>query len=397
MSTSTMNANASPVSTSIAGRVRRASRVGGLAGFRRPVIRAALSGPFTVLAVLLVTGVRTDHRYIGVRVMTATRSSRRTSRAPASAVVVNPAKVQDMATLRATVDGALVRAGWPAPQWFETTPDDPGQGQARAAVESGAEVVFVCGGDGTVMSAVSALAGADASMAILPAGTGNLLAANLGLSTDLAASLEVAIEGGLRRLDLGVVDGQHFAVMAGMGFDAHMLDATSERSKARIGWPAYVVGGVRHLMDRPMRVTVRIDDGASIRRAARTVLVANVGRLQGGVRLLPRAAPDDGVLDIAILTPRTLRNWLSLAWAVLRRKQRVPSMETFRGVKVEVISDRPQPRQLDGDPIATTRQLRVEIRPDALWLCVPRPADDPDLAIDAEGAAHRGHRLIDRH
>jgi diacylglycerol kinase family enzyme len=326
--------------------------------------------------------------------MTATTSCRRTHRAPKSAVVVNPTKIQDVVMLRATVDEALSRTGWPAPQWFETTPEDPGQGQARAAVESGAEVVFVCGGDGTVMSAVSALAGTDASMAILPAGTGNLLAANLGLSTDLAAGLEVAIEGGLRRLDVGVVDGQHFAVMAGMGFDAHMLDATSERSKARIGWPAYVVGGLRHLMDHPMRVIVRIDDGVPIRRAARTVLVANVGRLQGGVRLLLDAEPDDGALDVAILTPRTVRNWLSLGWAVLRRKERVPSMEVFRGAKVEVVSDRPQPRQLDGDLIEAARRLLVEIRPGALWLCVPLPAEDPDLAVDADAAAHRADRLM---
>jgi len=328
--------------------------------------------------------------------MAATTTRQRTNRAPKSAVVVNPAKVEDLAVLRATVDGALARAGWPAAQWFETSADDPGRGQARAAVESGAEVVFVCGGDGTVMSAVSALAGADATMAILPAGTGNLLATNLGLSTDLAAGLEVAVEGGLRRLDVGMVDDRHFAVMAGMGFDAHMLDATSERSKARIGSLAYVVGGIRHLMDRPMRVTVRIDDGELMRREARTVLVANVGRLQGGIRLLLNAAPDDGVLDIAVLTPRTLRNWLSLGWAVLRREQRVPSMEVFRGAKVEVVSDRPQPRQLDGDLIEAGRQLLVEIQPDALWLCVPLPADDPDLANDADAAARRGNSLVDR-
>ncbi|GAB3837654.1 diacylglycerol/lipid kinase family protein [Dactylosporangium cerinum] len=215
----------------------------------------------------------------------------RANRSPRSAVVVNPAKVEDAGALRRTVDDALVGAGWPVPRWFETTPADPGAGQTHAAVESGAEVIFVCGGDGTVMSAVSAMVGVDASMAILPAGTGNLLAANLGLSTDLATALEVAVEGGLRRLDVGVVDGQHFAVMAGMGFDAHMLEATSDRAKARIGWPAYVLGAVRHLKDRPMRVTIRIDDEAPIRRRARSVLIANVGRLQGGVRLLRKPRP----------------------------------------------------------------------------------------------------------
>jgi len=88
--------------------------------------------------------------------------------------------------------------------------------------------------------------------------------------------------------------------MAGMGFDAHMLDATSDTAKAHIGWAAYVLGALKHLKDRPMRVTIRIDDGQPMRRRARSVLIANVGRLQGGVRLLSEAVPDDGVLDIAV-------------------------------------------------------------------------------------------------
>nr|BFE72165.1 hypothetical protein GCM10020092_054660 [Actinoplanes digitatis] len=103
-------------------------------------------------------------------------------------------------------------------------------------------------------------------------------------------------------------------MMAGMGFDAQMLDATSDTAKAHIGWPAYVLGALRHLRDRPMRVTVRVDGGAPMRRRARSVLIANVGRLQGGVALLSEAQPDDGVLDVAILTPRTLRNWVALGW-----------------------------------------------------------------------------------
>jgi len=320
----------------------------------------------------------------------------RTTRATRSAVVVNPSKIDDLDALRQTVDSALSQAGWPAPEWFETTPDDPGGGQARAAVQAGAEVVFVCGGDGTIMAAVSALVDTDTAMAILPAGTGNLLAANLGLATDLAAGLQVALEGGLRRLDVGAADGRHFTVMAGMGFDADMLAATSETAKAQIGWPAYVLGAVRHLRDRPMRVTIRIDDGRPMRRRARSVLIANVGRLQGGVRLLTEAEPDDGFLDVAILTPRTLTQWVSLAWAVIRRSPRVPSMEVFRGARVEVTSPRAQPRQLDGDLIDPGRRLSAEVRPKALWLCVPQPAEHPDLAEDAAAAAKRGARLLEQ-
>jgi diacylglycerol kinase family enzyme len=326
--------------------------------------------------------------------MTVTTS--RINRAPRSAVVVNPSKIDDWEGLRSTVDDTLVRAGWPAPRWFETTEDDPGLGQTHAAVESGAEVVFVCGGDGTVMSAVSALAGTEVSMAVLPAGTGNLLAANLGLSTDLATGLSVALEGGLRRLDVGTLDGRHFAVMAGMGFDAHMLDATSDTAKKHIGWPAYVLGAMKHLKDRPMRVTISIDGGKPMRRRARSVLVANVGRLQGGLRLLSEAQPDDGVLDVAVLTPNTLRTWMALGWGLIRRNDRVPALEVFRGSRIEVISNRPQPRQLDGDLIESGDRLTVEVMPQALWLCVPEPAGHPDLSVDAAAAADRAGEAVPR-
>lgn len=310
-------------------------------------------------------------------------------------MVVNPVKVADLDGLRRTVDETLAAAGWAEPLWYETTVDDPGRGQTEQAVAAGVDVVFACGGDGTVMSCVSGLVGTEVALAVLPQGTGNLLAANLGLSNELATGLEVAVERGRRRLDVGAVEEHHFVVMAGMGFDAQMLADTSETTKARIGWPAYVVGAARHLRDRPMKVTIRIDDRPPVRRRARSVLVANVGRLQGGVTLLTEAEPDDGYFDVAVLTPRTVRHWLALGWAVLRRRGHVPRMEVFRGRRIEITSNRAQPRELDGDLIAPGRTLRAEIRPGALWLCVPRPAQAPDLADDADAVAERGERLVE--
>ncbi|WP_376771378.1 diacylglycerol/lipid kinase family protein [Micromonospora polyrhachis] len=301
---------------------------------------------------------------------------------PRSAVVVNPVKPVDFDALRRKINRMLAAAGWPPPLWLETTVEDPGEGQTRQAIEAGAEVVFVCGGDGTIMSCVSALVGTDVAMAILPCGTGNLLAANLGLPSDLSANIEAAMAGVRRQIDVGVIEGRFFTVMAGMGFDAQLLKSTSESTKARIGWPAYLVGGVRHLRDRPMRVSIRIDGQPPVRRRARTVLVANVGRLQGGVRLLTAAEPDDGFLDVAVLTPRTIGHWLSLGWAVLFRRTRVPRMEVFRGRRVEVTSNRAQPRELDGDVIEPGRTLRVKVQPLALWLCVPQPARGTDRPWD---------------
>lgn len=297
-----------------------------------------------------------------------------------SAVVVNPSKVADLDGRRRDICAALAEAGWPEPLWLPTTPDDPGCGQTRRAVAAGVSVVFACGGDGTVMACASELAGTDVALAVLPSGTGNLLAANLGLSPDVGAGVAVAVSGRRRRIDVGVVGDRCFTVMAGMGFDAEMLAATPEPLKKRIGWLAYVWAGLGRLRDRPIRVTIRLDSAAPIRRRARTVLVGNVGRLQGGVPLLPDAEPDDGYLDVAVLTPHRLRHWLALAWGVLSRRRQVARMETFRARRVEIISDRRRPRQLDGDVIEPDRSLIVTVRPRALSLCVPE--DPPEGGVD---------------
>jgi diacylglycerol kinase family enzyme len=303
--------------------------------------------------------------------------------------VVNPTKVSDPDHLRKIVDQGLARAGWPAPRWYETTPEDPGRGQARKAVAEGAELVFACGGDGTVTAVVTALAGSDVALAVLPAGTGNLLAANLGLGNDPATGLEVALEGGRRRIDVGVIDDRCFVVMAGMGFDAQMLEDTSEKAKKRIGWLAYVGGAAKHLLDRPMRARIRLDGGPPMPRRPAAVIVGNVGRLQGGVRLLSKAEPDDGKFDVAILSPTNLAHWAALAWAVVSRRERVPLMETYTASRVEIYSNRAQARQLDGDLIAPGKVMKIHLRPKALLLCVPQPDADPDLAHDAGAVARR--------
>ena len=297
-----------------------------------------------------------------------------------TAVVVNPVRVEGLDDLRATIEEALTEAGWPAPLWLETTPEDPGAGQARRAVAEGAEVVFVSGGDGTVRSCVEGLAGTDAALAVLPAGTGNLLATNLGLPDDPTEGVRVAVERGRHLLDIGEADGQVFAVMAGMGFDAKLLESASSTLKARIGPLAYVLSALKHLRDRPMRVEIRVDDEPPLRRRARSVVIGNVGRLQGGVRLLADAEPDNGQLDVAVISPRNLAHWARLAWGVLRRHEHVPRMEVHRGSRITVTSDRDQPCELDGDVIEPRRELAVTVRPAALWLCVYQPDRSPDLA-----------------
>jgi YegS/Rv2252/BmrU family lipid kinase len=296
-----------------------------------------------------------------------------------SAVVVNPSKVVDLDARREEICAALAEAGWPEPLWLLTTPEDPGCGMAQQAVESGVEVVFAFGGDGTVMACAAVLAGTQVALAVLPSGTGNLLATNLGLPSDVSEGIALATNGARRRIDVGAVEnadtasghGGCFTVMAGMGFDAQMLDATSNTMKKHLGWLAYALAALRYLRHRPMRVRIRLDGGAPLRRRVRTVLIGNVGKLQGGILLLPDAEPDDGCLDVAVLSPRNLGQWVQLAIGVMRKQPVVPRMETFRARKVEVRSNHEQPRELDGDVIAPSRSLTVTVRSAALTVCVP--------------------------
>jgi diacylglycerol kinase family enzyme len=143
---------------------------------------------------------------------------------------------------------------------------------------------------------------------------------------------------------------------------------------------------VKYLRERPMRVRIVLDGGAPMPRRPRTVIVGNVGRLQGGVRLLSKATPEDGKLDVAILSPRTLGQWAALGWAVIRRRERIPRMEVYRAERVEIYSNHAQPRQLDGDLIEPGKDMKIHIRHRALLLCVPQPDGDPDLAYDSSVA-----------
>jgi YegS/Rv2252/BmrU family lipid kinase len=290
-----------------------------------------------------------------------------------AAVVVNPTKHSDLKKLRAAVGAAMSDHGWSEPLWLETTADDPGEGQARAAVAARADLVLASGGDGTVTACAAGVAGSGIPLGILPAGTGNLLARNLGLPLDLDEALVVALAGTDRQLDMGTANGRPFVAMAGIGLDAKMMDGTSEALKKRLGWAAYGVSALRYLRDRPMRVRLRADGEPPLRRRAVGIIVGNVGWLQGGVPLLPEAQPDDGRLDVLVLTARGWTGWLALAAHVLLRRStsRVARL-VIRELRIDV--DRPQPWQLDGEVMGSTRQLAIAVQVGQLLMRVPAVA-----------------------
>ena len=296
------------------------------------------------------------------------------------AVVVNPSKFDDVAGQRAILDAVCARHGLERPLWFETSEDDPGLGQTRDALAHGADVVCAFGGDGTVRAVGEALAGGDVPLGLLPAGTGNQLAHALGLATgDAAEALETVVTGTDRRIDVCVMraDGgqeQVFLVMAGMGLDAETMDNTDDRLKARVGWPAYILGALRAAAGRGFGVRIDLGQGQTVRRRrARAVIVGNSGRLRGGLQLMPDALLDDGLLDVTVLSPRGLLAWAQTLLTVAtagRRGHR--HLERRQATRLRVRAGVPTLTELDGDVIGDHRELEVELRPGALLVRVPR-------------------------
>ncbi len=295
------------------------------------------------------------------------------------AVILNPIKVEDTVAFKALVNARAAELGWGPPAWFETTIEDPGRSMAHEAAVNGADLVVVCGGDGTVRTVCAELAGTGIPVGVIPAGTGNLLARNLDLPLYLNAALDVALNGQDRAIDLvrvtgdGLDEEEHFLVMAGMGFDAAIMEGANEQIKAKVGWLAYVVSGLRNLMFPAIRIEISVDDGPFTKHRARTIVIGNVGFLQAGLPLLPDATIDDGRIDVVIVNPKRFLSWLRVVVRVITRARRTDdTVNRMTGRRIVVRASHDAPRQIDGDPIGAGQELACECLAGKLLIRVPR-------------------------
>jgi YegS/Rv2252/BmrU family lipid kinase len=291
-------------------------------------------------------------------------------------LVLNPSKTDDVEQLCASIDAELAKHGVGAALRRETTEDEPGLSQTNSLLEDGVDLVISFGGDGTVRACAEALRGTGVPLALLTGGTGNLLARNLGIPADLAEAVSVAVRGERRALDIGSCNGHGFVVMAGIGFDAQMVRDAPESLKSRIGWLAYGVSGLRAVRRAPiLQITLTFEDRQVIKTRGVGVLAANVGTLTGGMTLLPDAIPDDGVLDIAVLGPATMKDWITLGFQVVTgRVGQSRHLQTWPSESVVVQVDRPSATDADGDVQETTTELVVTVDRGALVVCVPSPS-----------------------
>jgi len=311
------------------------------------------------------------------------------------AVVFNPLKVKEDLVRRAFEQGRSA-AGWDECAWLPTTPDDFGTGVATRAAEQGFDAVAAVGGDGTVRAVAAALRGSGVAMAIVPQGTGNLLARNLGLPLALDRSVEVAFSDTTRAIDVGILEATRhdgtttgeevFLVIAGMGIDAEMLRATKPTLKRTIGWMAYADAVWRTLpRSKPFRIVYRVDEREQRGARVHSMVIANCDLLPGGLRIVPDSEPDDGVLDIAGFRPRgpfgVAKVWTTVAIenSILRRfawGRRISDRRTAqgrdviyrRGAALSLTTDLPIGVQVDGDDLGDAVALEVRLDPGALLI-----------------------------
>jgi len=258
------------------------------------------------------------------------------------------------------------------PRWYEVPKSKKAPKRVRRALEDGAELLFVWGGDGMVQRVAHEAAGTGATLAVIPAGTANLLATNLGIPKDLEAAVAIGLDGHRRKLDLGTINGEHFAVMAGAGFDAAMIRDADSGLKDRIGRAAYVWTGARNIRRTAVRARIKVDGDEFFEGDVSCVLAGNVGALFGGVTVFPEAEPDDGSLEVAIVTATNLLEWSRV---FLRTARSQPADSPFVRVvparSVRVRFDRPVPYELDGGDRPPTDRLKIDVEPLAVSVCVP--------------------------
>lgn len=291
-----------------------------------------------------------------------------------AAVVYNPTKFDDLSLLRRRVESEVLSAGWEPTLWLETTADDPGRAMAHQALEAGADLVLVAGGDGTVRAVAGELAGTRVPVGLLPSGTGNLLARNLGVPIDTDAALRLALTGRPAAIDVVRAhsdDGDTtFTVMAGLGLDAQIMESTNDELKKVIRSGAYVLAAAQNASPDPFTVTVRTDDGHTQEHRAVMALVGNVGTITGGLTLFPDATPTDGRIDLLLANPDRVVDWAKLGAGLLTGTD-VKGLDYLQARCIEMRLDRPVPFELDGDTAGRTDHLTMRVEPGALHVVVP--------------------------
>jgi diacylglycerol kinase (ATP) len=284
------------------------------------------------------------------------------------AVIANTTKLEpgDRKKLNALIEDAP----FAKVEWFMIQKGSAAKQAAAKAVDNGADIVLVCGGDGSVRAAAEALVGTDTALAVMPAGTANQFANAMSIPEDMTEVVALLATRQTRTIDTGRCNGMTFLVMAGIGFDAALIDAADD--KERLGMVAYLRAGAKEVRGRkPFPVKVEIDDEKVFDGDASCVLVANIGTLKG-FEAFPDAVPTDGTLDAAVVTASGVREWAGLMVSAVRHRQHLSGRaDLHAGKTITVRTPKKHRFELDGGVKGEEKKLEFEIVPSSLIVCAP--------------------------
>lgn len=322
------------------------------------------------------------------------------------AFVINPSKPTAKET-RAFIEQFCAERGVTDITFIETQLDKDGRACALQALNEGADVVIAVGGDGTVRTVASAMGGTNHAMGIIPIGTGNLFARNMNIPVgDLEAAMLIALSHGSYKVDIGrltLLDhpeddhGHAFLIIAGIGFDALMIDDTDPQLKKNISWLAYFVAGAKHLFAPKYHASVEITDEGGQRHERsdiefRTFMAGNCGEIPM-FSLMPDASLNDGLLDFEVIdTNGGLLGWMNLFGDVVhqtitRKAQQSPlsvhsKIDQVQGLSAELRLQKAVPAQVDGDMLPPTKHIRFSVDHDAL--IVRAPGQDAEMTANLQ-------------
>jgi diacylglycerol kinase (ATP) len=266
---------------------------------------------------------------------------------------------------------ALGRRGITDPFWCEVGKSRDARKPLRHALGQGVKLVFVWGGDGMIQRCVDVIADFEAELAILPAGTANLFASNLAIPKTIDAAVDIGLHGDRLNLDLGSVNGERFAVMAGVGFDAQMIHDADPELKRRFGRTAYVWAAAKNLRRKPFEARVDVDGKKWFEGNASCVLFGNVGDAFAGLSAFENAWPDDGLLEVGVASPDGILQWgRTIARSALSDASKSPFVHTTKGRSIEVRLDRKVLHELDGSERRKKRKFNVGVQPGAITVRV---------------------------
>lgn len=293
---------------------------------------------------------------------------------PRVAVIINPISGlgvrADTARQRAELAAACVEAHRVPAEIFVTQRRHHARELTQAAVARGVDVVIAWGGDGTVNEVASVMVHREAALGVVPSGSGNGLARELGLPFEPRAAFERALAAGRRRIDAGELGGHLFFNVAGVGLDADVAHRFASTGHARRGLGMYVVQSTAALFSyraTPMRLTV---DGAA--RDVRPLLIAfaNARQYGNGALIAPQARVDDGRLDVVVVEDRPLLGIICRIPALFRGQlASVPGVSMETAVTADVTASGPIRYHVDGEPYDSDGTLTATVRAGALTVC----------------------------